>query len=248
MNRTSTVASAALAAAAGATGLWCAAALAGSAADPLRAPELVGALVIAAWAALAARAVIRDVRLRTILDRNASPMEADGIRCYVIRGGGRYAFVLGWLRPDIYVGSRLLADLQPEELLAVLRHEEHHRRTRAPMRAAALHAWATLLRFIDPVQDALADRLVDLEIEADKAAIDAGSSRVVVASALLKTEWLRMAGTSFTADPDRRIAWLVGSSPPGREDRRLRVPYEWLPFAMYLVVLAACHVGVAQFG
>ncbi len=227
-----------------AIGAWCADALTHASGDPLRAPEVGGALAVATWAVLGLRIVVRDERLRRALDSHASTMEVAGVRFLLVDGGGRHAFVLGWLRPNVYIGAGLLADLQADELLAVLRHEEHHRKTRAPMHAAALEAWATLLRPFRPVRDAAARRLSDLEIEADRAAIDAGSSRATVARALLKTDWLDTGGTSFAADPVRRIEWLVGAASAGRSDRRRALPFEWLPIAAYVALLAACHIGV----
>ncbi|MHB8960879.1 MAG: M48 family metalloprotease [Candidatus Limnocylindrales bacterium] len=234
----------ALAVLAVATAATCAAALSAWPGDPLRVPEFIGGVVLVWWIALAVRIVVRGARLGRLLGQHASPTEMAGITVQILPGGGRQAFVLGWLRPRIYVGHGLLSHLEDDEVLAVLRHEEHHRRTRAPLRAAALEAWSDLLRPLGPAHRAVANRLVDLEIEADRAALHAGSSPSALARALLEADRLGSAGTSFASAADRRVLWLTGGKHDARDGLRATLPYEWLPIVAFGLFIVACHVGV----
>ena len=234
----------ALAALAVATAATCAAVLSAWPGDPLRVPEFVGGAVLACWVALAARIALRDTRLGRLLEQDASPAEVAGVAVRILAGGGRQAFVLGWLRPRIYVGRGLLAQLDDDEVLAVVRHEEHHRRTRAPLRAAALEAWSALLRPFGPARRAVENRLADLEIEADRAALHAGSSPSALARALLEADRLGSAGTSFSSAADRRVLWLIGSERAVPDGLGATLPYEWLPVVAFGLFVAACQVGV----
>lgn len=52
----------------------------------------------------------------------------------VLEVPGRVAFSSGLLRPRIYIGQALLADFDPDELVAVLEHEAEHVRQRHPLK------------------------------------------------------------------------------------------------------------------
>ena len=154
--------------------------------DPMLLLELGAVGVLALWAILLLREVWRARSLGRRLSASSADAVIAGVHCRVVREEAHEAFVMGSWEPTIYVGAGFLAMLDPAERRGVLLHEEHHRRTRAPLRAAALDAWLRLARPVRVLERALIERVADLEVSADAFAIAAGTSPDVLASALLK--------------------------------------------------------------
>lgn len=210
--------------------------------DPLLVAELGFGAVVTAWAARLAIDVWRQRETIRLLSRAAVPASLGGLRCQVVPGLGRRAFVSGWLRPQIYVGDQLLATLDRAELAGVLLHEEHHRRTRAPLRAAAIGAWLSVLGWVGGVESIVQRRLTDLEQAADDEALSRGASPAALASALLKVAPVGVpASASYAASADDRIASLLLRSQGIWEPAR-SVPIEWLPPVAVAATLIACHL------
>lgn len=217
--------------------------------DPMLVAELAFGGAVSAWAARLAIDLWRQRETMRLLSRAAEPASLGGVPCQVVSGLGRRAFVSGWLRPQIYIGDQLITTLDPAELAGVLLHEEHHRRTRAPLRAAAIGAWLSILGWVGGVDSIARRRLTDLERAADDEALSRGASPAALASALFKVAPVGVpASASYAASADDRIASLLlrsqGISEPTRS-----LPIEWLPPVAVTVTLTACHllagVGVA---
>ena len=202
----------------------------------------VGGLV-ALWGSL----VLREVWKARSLGRRLSAHSADamiaGVHCRIVRQEAHEAFVMGAWAPTIYIGAGYLAILDPAERRGVLLHEEHHRRTRAPLRAAALDSWLQLARPVRVLERALTERIADLEVSADAFAMAAGTSPDVLASALLKGQSGALAGTGYSHASEQRISALIGAA-HGRPPAQGRLPLEWLPLAIVTAALAACHIGL----
>lgn len=240
MNRSTTVGF--LFAAAGPLG-WCVALSAFLGGDPLLALELSGSALIALWAAVLARELLRSQRLSWALARDAQSLSMFGVRLRVTPALGTDAIVVGSIRPVIYVGADLLAALSEDELRAVVLHEDHHRRTRAPVRAAALGAWLRLLGRSDRVRGVLVDRLSDLEALADADAIQRGSSPRSLARALLKGD-ASLQPVSFAYAAERRVEQLLDRAAGVDVEPTRRLPYEWLPVVLLTVATLGCHAGL----
>lgn len=212
--------------------------------DPMMVLEVLGAVALGAWAFVGAGNVLRGRRLARALDAHGVTSVVAGVECRILRGGRRAAFVLGTFRPAIYIGEELVAALDPEELRAVLFHEDHHRRTLAPLRSAALEAWLTLAGRWTPVRALLVGRLAHLEEEADAEALRRGVSPATLASALVKSDVSLMgAGAAFSAASDSRLRNLLDAGAGQAAARAPRLPYEWLPLAAVVIVTVACHIG-----
>lgn len=227
---------------------WCliAAPLAG--ADPMLAIELGGTGVLLIWTLVGVRSLWASQRLARALEERCADDSLAGVQCRIVLGGGRQAFVLGAVRPRIYIGDELLESLDADELRAVLLHEEHHRRTRGPLRVASLKAWLALLGRATPIRAILMDRLTDLEEEADADALRRGASASALASALLKADPSLAVGASFAAAADQRLWTLLALAGGEAEIHAPRLPYEWLPLAAIAVVAVACHLsGLSPF-
>jgi len=205
--------------------------------------ELGAGGLLSLWAGL----LLREVRTARSLGRRLSANSADaviaGVHCRIVRQGAHEAFVIGALEPTIYVGAGFLAMLDPAERRGVLLHEEHHRRTHAPLRAAALESWLRLVRPVTVLERVLTERIADLEVSADAYAMAAGTSPDVLASALLKGRSAALAGTGYSDASEQRISALIDVA-DGRPAARGRLPLEWLPLAIVTVAVAACHIGL----
>lgn len=222
---------------------WCVALGALLGGDPMLAIEIAGAATVGVWAGLVLRDLARSQRLAYGLSASAVETSLFGVPCRVTSALGADAIVVGALRPRIFVGRELVANLSDDELRAVVYHEDHHRRTGAPLRAAALAGWLRLLGRWGRLRDAFSDRLVDLETLADADAIRRGSNARSLARALLKGD-LTLQPASFAYSADRRVVELLdrASGVAVRPSRRL--PYEWVPVALLTAATLGCHVGL----
>lgn len=207
--------------------------------DPMLVFEMASGSIAAVWGTILVSNLARGRRLSRELNSLSRSRMVDGIPINVVPGAGRIALVLGTMRPSIYVGGELLNVLAEEERAAVLLHEDHHRMIRAPFRAAALEAWLSIVGRHGAARRILLDRLADLEAMADRYAIANGCSRSALAAALVKTDpgLVGLSATSYGAE--RRIRALLNPDQALAVGQRL--PYEWLPIAVFVVVAAACH-------
>lgn len=211
--------------------------------DPLLAVEIGAAALVVLWSGHLVRDVIGTSRLASALTVGAADARLFGVACRITPALGTDALVAGSVRPRIFVGASLVGALTDDELEAVMYHEDHHRRTRAPLRAAALGAWLRLLGRSQGIRGIIFDRLADLESLADADAIRRGAAPSSLARALLKGE-LSLQPVAFSYAAERRVEHLldraagVSIAAPGR------LPYEWLPAAVLAVGTIGCHAGL----
>jgi hypothetical protein len=222
---------------------WCVALGALVGGDPMLGIEVAGASVAMLWAGLLFRDLLRSRRLAAALSTDALEARLFDIPCRITPALGADAVVIGTLRPRIFVGQPLLATLAADELRAVVYHEDHHRRTWAPIRAAALEAWLRLLGRSRRVRDLIHDRLADLEALADADAIRRGSTPRALARALLKGD-ASFEPASFAYAADRRIGQLIDRAAGVHVEPTGRLPYEWLPVMLLTVATLGCHAGL----
>lgn len=211
--------------------------------DPMLAVEISGVALAILWGGLVAGELIASVRLASALSVDAEDIRLYGVACSVTPALGTDAMVVGFVRPRIFVGARLLSALNDDELEAVVYHEDHHRRTRAPLRAAALDAWMRLLGRYEGIRGIVLDRLADLESLADTDAIRRGATPGSLARALMKGE-LSIQPVAFSYAAERRVEHLLDRAAGTSVAATGRVPYEWLPIALLAVATLGCHAGL----
>ena len=223
--------------------LWCfmLGALVGG--DPMLAIEFTGGALALAWVILVMRDLALARRLTTNLNADSAEARIFGVRCRVTPALGTDALVSGAVWPVIYVGSSMLTALADEELRAVIYHEDHHRRTRAPLRAAALAGWLRLFGRAPLLRGHLLDRLADLETLADADAIRRGSSARALAGALIKGQATPVP-VSFAYAAERRVGHLLAHADGRSAGPAARLPYEWLPVLLLVVAAVGCHAGL----
>ena len=237
---------------AGATaGLACVATDATAPADAMLLIEVVALVAVGAWVVRVVMTGLEGAALARTLEAASEPAARFNVPFRRLQLAGRGAFALGLVAPRIYVSSELEGMLSDDELRGLLLHEDHHRATRAPLRGAALLAWLSVLGRVGLVRARVTRRLADLECSADAHALRLGVPPATLASALVKTAGARpVTGTAraFSDAPGPRVAALLDAA-AGRTARRRSTPLEWLPAAVIVLLVAACHlIGVALFG
>lgn len=211
--------------------------------DPLGAIEIgIGALVVL-WAALVVRNLVQSGRFAAALTIGSDWVRLFGVPCRITPALGMDALVVGSIRPRIFLGAPLVRALTEDELAAVVYHEDHHRRTRAPLRAAALGAWMGLLGRSDGIRVVVLGRLADLESLADADAIRRGATPGSLARALLKGE-LSLQPVAFSYGAERRIEHLLDRAAGISITAPIALPYEWLPTAVLAIGTIGCHTGL----
>ena len=211
--------------------------------DPMIAIEIGGTALAILWAAALVRELVLSGHIAAELSVDAKEIVLFGVPCHVTPALAQDALVVGSLRPRIFVGAQLIGTLTDQELEAVVLHEDHHRRSHAPLRAAALGAWLRILGRSERVRSVMLDRLADLETMADADAIRRGSSPRSLARALLKGG-LSLEPVAFSYGAERRVERLLDHAAGTRGDVGVRLPYEWLPIALLGVTAVACHAGL----
>lgn len=180
---------------------------------------LAGIAIAVGWKAY------RHYRLSGQLHAIGRPTVVAGIKVHELPGTTG-AFVAGLVRPQIFCSPVLRADLNADELRAVLLHERFHQLDRAPARLVVLETLAPALSLVAAGRGWLARRVAALEIAADRYAVKEGSSRPALARALFKLGPTGPAalGIGFASATDLRIRALLGDEP----DRQSGGSVAWL--------------------
>jgi len=111
-----------------------------------------------------------------------------------------FAFTFGVWRPRVVVSAGLVGAATFDELVAVLWHEDFHRRHRDPLRVLMVRTWSAVFFFV-PLVRVLLQRLLDRqELRADRVAVRA-CGVAPVAGALFKATGApeQAAGTALAA-------------------------------------------------
>jgi Zn-dependent protease with chaperone function len=152
------------------------------------------------------------------------------------------AFCAGLLRPRIYVSTGALAVLDEPALQAVLRHEQHHRRCRDPLRLAVGRVLSHALFFVPGIAALAREQQALAELAADEWAV-AGLSqnRSALARALLTFSDDDSPGMAMGID-GARVDHLLGHT------QRWRFPLALcIGAALLLALTVATAALISQF-
>jgi len=133
------------------------------------------------------------------------------------------AFTAGFLKPKIFISTKLLDALDEGELRAVVLHERHHQESKDPLKVLFVSFISDFLFFL-PVSRLLkkAYRLT-AEMTADARSIDRQTDPLDLASSLLKVQKLSGPAASWFFDPTtERAKHLLG------EPARIPLPFKKL--------------------
>jgi len=211
--------------------------------DPMLAVEIGSIALAVVWGTLVVRELNVSNRLADVLSVDAADTRLFDVPVRMTPALGTDAVVVGSIRPRIFVGVPMVSALTDDELRAVVYHEDHHRRTRAPLRSAGLGAWLRLLGRSRGIRGIVLDRLTDLETLADADAISRGASPRSLARALIKGD-LSLRPVAFSYAVERRIDRLLDRAAGRAVEKPGPLPYEWLPVAVLALATLGCHVGL----
>ena len=95
-------------------------------------------------------------------------------------------FTHGLLTPKVWLSTGLMRLLNDNEFEAVLRHEDHHRKVRDPLRILAAHCLSRAMFFVPVARDLCETYTITKEIAADAHAAQAMGDALPLAQALRK--------------------------------------------------------------
>jgi TonB family protein len=150
--------------------------------------------------------------------------------------------VSGLVRPRILVPERLLPVLAPEELRALLLHEDAHRRRREPLRSAAL-SFCSALCFFYPLLTVIRRRLEHTtELLCDAQVLRSGIHPSTYASALARAVRIGM-------EPESPTLAFAGKEGPSLCDRlqRIQAPRRYVAMKHHYLIVALV-VGLITLG
>ncbi len=134
-----------------------------------------------------------------------------------VAGEDRTAFCAGLLRPRVYVTRGAATALAPDELDAVLVHEQAHARRRDPLRGLLRHAAADVLFFVPVTSWWAARRREHAELRADSAAIHQVGAPALAGALLSATgSGVPVTAAAFDGTTAARVAALTGEQIPRR--------------------------------
>lgn len=160
-------------------------------------------------------------RRRQVSYKLAGAAESIGLKGKLaeIRSKQPIVFCYGFIEPKICISEALVRELSQEELLAVLKHEEHHLAAREPMKIFISKIISKTLFFIPAVKLLTQKYQTLLELAADESATEGFKNKAPLAGALekvlrLKEDWgvKNSLGVSFFGVIDDRVNRLTNDS------------------------------------
>jgi beta-lactamase regulating signal transducer with metallopeptidase domain len=202
----------------------------------LAALGLLAAVVIARAVGSLAKRALATRRYLAALETVEDACVA-GVRCRVVRDRRMFAFCAGLVCPKVFVSTGAVTSLDRDELEAVVRHEDHHRRRCDPLRLLVTASIAEGL-FFSPAVRELSERHDEMcEIAADQHAIDRRGGRAALARAMLTIDSADTTPIGVGISSERVDALFAGSG------RRVASGVRPAP-----VVLTVASVALAALG
>lgn len=145
--------------------------------------------------------ILLGPRVTDIPEELSTAAEQAGSRAELRDHAAPYGVCIGIFSPRVAVSTALLRTLTPDELVAVLAHEERHRRRRAPLRRLVARTTARALFYVPILGDLSAAHVVEEEILADEESCAVVGTRSLV-KALAKLSGIDREGGAALAFGD----------------------------------------------
>jgi Zn-dependent protease with chaperone function len=144
------------------------------------------------------------------------------------------AFTAGLLRPRIFLSTKLLENLDEEELRVVVLHESHHQRSKDPLKSLAVSFVSDFLFFL-PVSKFLKKAYwLESETAADARSVEPREDPLAIVGLLLKVRKLDGLQASWFFDPTtERVKRLLG------EQTRIFPSFKKIILAIGLLAITA---------
>ena len=210
--------------------------------------EMIGAIALIAWlvrTAMLLHAVRGAMRvLATSVPPSrllAAQARLGATRLVCLAGDRESAFCSGTWRPTIFVGEGLADRLSAEELDAVLLHELDHANRYEPVRRAARQAAADVFFFAPAVRWWAHRRMVQVELVADRRALERVGPRAVAAALWTLDASVPSVLAAFVGAAGPRVAQLLGDPPaqPGPPPRVIATSLAGTYLALQILACAA---------
>lgn len=147
------------------------------------------------------------------------------------------ALTVGFMKPRVFLSTKIVEALEEKELRAVVHHERHHRDSRDPLKGLAVSFVSDLLFFLPISRFLRKMHSLTSELAADTHSLENRSDPLDLASSLLKVRKVSGPAASWFFDPaTERIKPLLG------ERSSVRRP---LARALLTVVLLAATTFIA---
>lgn len=179
---------------------------------------LVGIALIAWWARTAMLLLATERAVRRLAAAAppsrlfASQIRVGALRLVCVKGDRDSAFCSGTWRPTIFVGEGIVDQLGDDELDAVLLHELDHANRYEPLRRAARQAAAEVFFFAPILRWWAERRSVQVELAADRAAIQQVGQRAVARALWTLGGGVPSGVAAFAGAARLRVAQLLGDS------------------------------------
>lgn len=144
------------------------------------------------------------------------------------------AFTAGFLKPRIFLSTKLVDILDENELRAVVLHESHHQRSRDPLKGLAASFISDFLFFL-PASNFLKKAFhLTSELTADAHSVNSQVDPLDLASSLLKVQRFNGPAASWFFDPTtERAKYLLG------QPSRIPLPLRRTFLTIILLAVAA---------
>ena len=121
------------------------------------------------------------------------------------------ALTAGFLKPRVFLSTKLVDALEEKELRAVVLHELHHRDSRDPLKGLAVSFISDLLFFLPISRFLKKTYSLTAEIAADAYSVDNRADPLDLAASLLKVQKIGGPAASWFFDPaTERVKRLLG--------------------------------------
>lgn len=181
---------------------------------------------------------VDGARKRAVPGAGVPGMAADG-RVTVFDDPFPTAFTAGFLAPEVFVSTGLLAALDENEVRAVLLHELHHRECRDPLKGLAVSFVSDFLFFLPASRSLKTSYQLAAEMTADARSVARQADPLDLASSLLKVRNFSAPAASWFSDPAaERARHLLG------EPVKLSLP---LKTVFLTVIVLAIVAAIAAF-
>jgi Zn-dependent protease with chaperone function len=149
------------------------------------------------------------------------------------------AFTGGFLKPRIFVSTKLIEVLDENELRAVVLHEFHHRKSRDPLKGLAVSFISDFLFFLPISRFLKKTHLLASEIAADAHSVQGRADPADLAASLSKVQKFSAPAASWFFDPTaERAKHLLG------ERSKIPLPVKRVILTIVFLAVSALVAGI----
>lgn len=160
----------------------------------------------------------------------------------VTKSSSFFSFCYGFLNPKIRISSRVVKQLTPSQLKAVLIHESYHLKNKDPLKIFMSQIASSMFFFIPIIRDIKNYYILSKELAADQMVTDSNYG-LYLRQALYKTlaqkvQFVGVASFASTSDLEQRIYFLAKKQKPLIHFSLFRLAVSLMVFLFAFVVVS----------